>query len=366
MPTPKALAETHQSTGRAAYTSGDYATAQTHFTTALTQPNLPAALRASILDNLSATKEKLGGEANLAGALNDARAMIRLQSARAEGYLRGGKVLQLLGRDGDAIRLYEYGLTKLPPDGDSSGGGGGRARLEGQIGKVRARITRLEAVSSQRKRRDPFTALPLEVARMVLLHVPFRTLMLVRGVSRGWRVLVESAPATFDTLDLREARRGITRGAFKALVRASGGSVRVARLARLGSQSGDFLGYLVARCPGLSVVEIRLSEADTALAGAVGDGAVRGCLRSLVLDVELDVVEVFRILRLCVAGRRGGLKEASFGSARVGGLVRSSHLWDENGPLLSLEKLMIDVVESAFYLSIPLVAFPPSSPPIAS
>ena len=359
MPTPKALAESHQSTGRAAYSSGDYATAQTHFTTALTQPNLPAALRASILDNLSATKEKLGGEANLADALNNARAMIRLQPAGAEGYLRAGKVLQLLGRDGDAVRLYEYGITKLPGGGGGSttGGGGGRARLEAQVGKVRSRMARLEAISNQRKRRDPFTALPLEVARMVLLHVPFRQLMLVRGVSRGWRVLIESAPATFDTLDLREGRRGISRGAFKALVRASRGSVRVARLARLGSQCGDLLGYLVARCPGLSVVEVRLSEADTALAGAVRDGALRG-LRSLVLDVVLDVVEVFRILRLCVAG---GLKEASFGSARVPGLVRSSHLLDDNGPLHSLEKLMIDVMESAFYLSIPLVAFPPSS-----
>ncbi|PUU74109.1 hypothetical protein B9Z19DRAFT_483068 [Tuber borchii] len=352
MPTPKAHAETHQSTGRAAYSSGDYATALTHFTTALTQPNLPAALRASILDNLSATKEKLGGEANLTDALNDARAMIRLQPAGAEGYLRAGKVLQLLGRDGDAVRLYEYGITKLPANGGGgSGGGGGRARLEAQVGKVRSRISRREAISNQRKRRDPFTALPLEVARMVLLHVPFRMLMLARGVSRGWKVLIESAPATFDTLDLREARRNVSCGAFKGLVHASRGGVRVARLARLGTKCGDLLRYLVVRCPGLSIVEIRQSEADYALVGAVRDGAIRG-LRSLVLDVELDVIEVFRILRLCVLG---GLQEASFESVhvRVAGLV-SSDLLDENAPLHSLEKLRIDIPESGRYLIIPL------------
>ena len=281
--------------------------------------------------------------------------MIRLQPAGAEGYLRAGKVLQLLGRDGDAVRLYEYGITKLP----ASGGGGGRARLEAQVGKVRSRISRREEISNQRKRRDPFTALPLEVARMVLLHVPFRQLMLVRGVSRGWKVLVESAPATFDTLDLREARRSVSRVAFRALVRASRGSVRVARLTRLGSQCGDMLEHLVARCPRLSALEVHRSEVDGQLAAAVRDGAIRG-LRSLVLDVGLDIAEVFRILRLCVAG---GLQEASFESVHVEALVRDSDLLDENAPLRSLEKLRIDILMSQSFLTIPLVAPPPPLPP---
>lgn len=360
MPTPKAHAEAHQSTGRAAYSSGDYATALTHFTTALTQPNLPAALRASILDNLSATKEKLGGEANLTDALNDARAMIRLQPAGAEGYLRAGKVLQLLGRDGDAVRLYEYGITKLPASsggggGGGSGGGGGRARLEAQVGKVRSRISRREAISNQRKRRDPFTALPLEVARMVLLHVPFRTLMLVRGVSRGWKLLIESAPATFDTLDLREARRSVSRVAFRALVRASRGSVRVARLTRLGSQCGDMLEHLVARCPRLSALEVHRSEVDAQFAAAVRDGAMRG-LRSLVLDAALDVEVVFGILRLCVTG---GLQEASFESVHVEALVRDYDLLNANVPMRSLEKLRVDILDSQYYLTVSLVAPPP-------
>lgn len=287
--------------------------------------------------------------------------MIRLQPAGAEGYLRAGKVLQLLGRDGDAVRLYEYGITKLPANGGGSGGGG-RARLEAQVGKVRSRISRREAISNQQKRRDPFTALPLEVARMVLLHVPFRTLMIVRGVSRGWKVLIESAPATFDTLDLREARRSVSRVAFRALVRASRGSVRVARLARLGSQCGDMLGHLVARCPGLSAVEVRQSEADSAIPGAVRDGAIRG-LRSLVLDVGLDIADVFGILRLCVAG---GLREASFESVHVETLVRDYDLLNANVPMRSLEKLRIDILDSQFYLTVPLVAPPPPPPLPAS
>ncbi|CUS15177.1 unnamed protein product [Tuber aestivum] len=349
MPTAKVQAESHQSTGRSAYSSGNYAEALTHFAAALAQPNLPAALRASILDNLSATKEKLGGEANLADALSHARAMIRLQPASAEGYLRGGKVLQLSGRDGDAVRLYEYGISKLPSDGS----GVRRARLGAQIAKVRSRIAaRQGAVSCEPQRRDPFAALPLEVAQIVLLHVPFRALMLARGVSRGWKTFIESAPGTFDTLDLREARRSVGGGAFKALARASRGCVRVARLARLKSKCGDLLAYLVARSPGLSVLEVCRSEAyaDLALAGAVRDGAIRG-LRSLVLDVALDITEVFRILRACVAG---GLKEASFESVHVEGSVRGSGLLHENSPLRSLEKLRIDVVESSTLLK----AFP--------
>ncbi|CAZ80014.1 unnamed protein product [Tuber melanosporum] len=354
MPTPKAQAESHQSTGRAAYSSGNYEAALRHFTTALAQPNLPATLRASILDNLSATKEKLGGEANLTDALSNARAMMRLQPAGVEGYLRGGKVLQLLGRDGDAIRLYEYGINKLP-----SGGGVGRERLEAQVRRVRSRITRREAMTSERKHRDPFTALPSEVAQIVLLHLPFHTLMLARGVSRGWRVFIESVPATFATMDLREARRSVGSGTFKALVRASRGGVRVARLARLGSKCGELLGYLVARCPGLSVLEVCRSEAsgDNAIVGAVRDGAIRG-LRSLVLDLVLDVKVVFMILRCCAAG---GLQEAIFESAHATGMVRGSDLLFEDAPLRSLGKLRIDVIESEFHLTVTLVNRLPAS-----
>ncbi|KAG0637003.1 hypothetical protein HOY80DRAFT_306521 [Tuber brumale] len=348
MPTHKAQAESHQSTGRAAYSSGNYEAALGYFTTALAQPNLPTVLRASILDNLSATKEKLGGEANLADALSNARAMMRLQPAGVEGYLRGGKVLQLLGRDGDAIRLYEYGINKL-----HASGGVGRVRLEAQVRGVRSRITRREAITSERKHRDPFTALPPEVAQIVLLHLPFRILMLARGVSRGWRVFIESAPATFATMDLREARRSVGSGAFKALVRASRGRVRVARLARLGSKCEDLLGYLVARCPGLNVLEVRRSETrgGNAIPGAVKDGASRG-LRSLVLDLVLDVKVVFMILRFCAAG---GLQEATFESVHATGVVRGSDLLRGDAPLRSLEKLRIDVTESEFHLTVTLV-----------
>ncbi|RPA97503.1 hypothetical protein L873DRAFT_1107837 [Choiromyces venosus 120613-1] len=265
MPTPQTLSS--QQAGRSAYASGDFAAALSHFTSALSQPNIPLSLRVQILDHLSATREKLQ---DLPGALADARCIMRLRPTAVEGYLRGGKILQLLGRQDDALRLYLYGLDKLPAGGD-----GGRVRA--QVDKLRARIAGKKCEEERGRRRDPFEILPIEVAVLVLAHLPFRTLMLARAVSKGWKGVIEAAPRTFSEVDFTEARRGVTPAAFKAIVNASRGGVRIARISKLagggGKTTSGLLGYLVRRARRLMTLEVyRSGEVDTALVEVVREG----------------------------------------------------------------------------------------------
>jgi hypothetical protein len=69
-------------------------------------------LQLSILDNRAATQEKLGND-HLLSALKDARRMMVLQKTSVKGYLRAGKILQLMGQLDVALDTYKYGLKQL-------------------------------------------------------------------------------------------------------------------------------------------------------------------------------------------------------------------------------------------------------------
>lgn len=71
-------------------------------------------MKLGILDNRAAVQEKLGAEYHIS-ALKDARRMMSLQRASPKGYLRAGKILQLMGKYDIAAENYEYGLRQLEP-----------------------------------------------------------------------------------------------------------------------------------------------------------------------------------------------------------------------------------------------------------
>jgi F-box/TPR repeat protein Pof3 len=71
-----------------------------------------ATLQLSILDNRAAAQEKLGND-HLLSALKDARKMMVLQKTSVKGYLRAGKILQLMGQLDVALETYKYGLKQL-------------------------------------------------------------------------------------------------------------------------------------------------------------------------------------------------------------------------------------------------------------
>lgn len=52
-------------------------------------------------------------DGKLEEGLKDGRRMIKLDEGRAEGYLRAGKILGLMGRWDSALKLYSYGLKRV-------------------------------------------------------------------------------------------------------------------------------------------------------------------------------------------------------------------------------------------------------------
>lgn len=118
MQTPNEKAEKLQRGGQDAYRKKQFELAMKLFSQALGVSGLSATLRIRILDNRAATQEKLGGDKALRTALADAKMMIQLQKAGANGYLRAGKILQLQGSDKLALDLYKYGLKRIATNDD--------------------------------------------------------------------------------------------------------------------------------------------------------------------------------------------------------------------------------------------------------
>ena len=116
MPSTRDEALRLQATGRACYHKRDYTASVAEFTKALELRNVPFTVQISILDNRAAAREKIGGTASLELALLDARAMTQLSKTQAAGYLRAGKIFQLLGRDESALDIYAYGIKHVKPD----------------------------------------------------------------------------------------------------------------------------------------------------------------------------------------------------------------------------------------------------------
>lgn len=85
---------------------------------ALDRTRIPTT-KLSILDNRAATFEKLGKE-NYILALRDAKRMIKIQKTSARGYLRAGKIFQIMGESNAALETYAYGLYKIPPHEDDA------------------------------------------------------------------------------------------------------------------------------------------------------------------------------------------------------------------------------------------------------
>ena len=105
-----------QASGQKLYRERNYITAIAEFTKALELRNVPLTVQIGILDNRVAAREKIGGMVNLELALQDARMMTQLSKADAVGYLRGGKILELINRDKSALDIYADGITQVKPD----------------------------------------------------------------------------------------------------------------------------------------------------------------------------------------------------------------------------------------------------------
>ncbi|CAD6577406.1 MAG: hypothetical protein ASARMPREDX12_008336 [Alectoria sarmentosa] len=141
--------------GQDLYRQKQYEAALQFFTMAISQD---AKAPVAVLDNRAATYTKLG---NLQAALNDGRQMIQQDKANCLGYLRTGKILQLLANHKMALDLYEMGTRKVPSSDPNI------MLLRGQHEKLARQLAPPRAI-------DPLQILPLELVEMTITYLEFR------------------------------------------------------------------------------------------------------------------------------------------------------------------------------------------------
>ncbi|KAK2756097.1 hypothetical protein FQN54_005504 [Arachnomyces sp. PD_36] len=175
-----------QEYGQQQYQAGNHSVALEAFDKAL-RLNLPGTV--GILDNRAATFLKLG---RLEPALRDGRKMIKTDARDGRGYLRCGKVLQLMGKPDKALEIYTYGLKVLPSDHPS------RNLIVQLKDKVHMKMQGPRLI-------DPFEKLPPEIICMILEYFSFKQLVGILRVSRGWENYLCSLQNLWTHLDLSGA-----------------------------------------------------------------------------------------------------------------------------------------------------------------
>lgn len=206
--------------GKVAYKNREYTEAARLF-------GLAKASTARPQDVLSACDLQIGAivkTKHFEPAIDIAKSMIRTNRRDARGYIRAAQIERLADRPLAATRWYQHGLKHISPSDPLY------PALQGGIKKCEAQL-----VASTTKSRpcDPFTVLPVEVARLVLSHLDYRQTTAILRVSRGWRsFLSKEAPLT-NSVDFSKARTKVTIKALGACLRRLTQYPSMARLVNL-------------------------------------------------------------------------------------------------------------------------------------
>ncbi|KAI5785946.1 hypothetical protein EDC01DRAFT_198004 [Geopyxis carbonaria] len=273
-----------QSAGQEAYRLQDYRAALSYLSEALaitTSPNILI----NVLDNRAAVYEKLDKGYNL--ALRDARKIISLQNASAKGYLRAGKILQLMGRHDLALDNYSYGLKQIRPDDVN-----GKRLLDGMYQKV----NEWSSLVSQRSRKiDPLEKLPYELVDMIFKYVPFRSLMLLQRVNRSWRQFLTSYHRTYTALDFSAATKPVSKHTIKTYLKRSRGLVKFLFLRKMAFSDSETLVYIISRCKMLE--DMVISNCHFLSSGIVQLPKIAKNLKNLDLGCAADMGVAINILQ---------------------------------------------------------------------
>ncbi|MCJ1476412.1 hypothetical protein MMC13_005078 [Lambiella insularis] len=202
----------------------------------------------------------------------------------AQGYLRTGQVLQLMGKHETALGIYEYGLKNVPANHESF------KLLRGMCDNI-ARKCASPGGNASTKVLDPLEVLPLELVHIILQHLSFKTVVCILRVSKRWKSILESIPALWRHLDLSKTTKNVRFTAIKYYVIRSRGTLTRATLTRYDSANSDALTYIASRCKQLEYLELRVGLSNESLIKAA---AMAPSLKTLILvsghQVSLDTV----------------------------------------------------------------------------
>ncbi|KAJ5355707.1 Tetratricopeptide-like helical [Penicillium concentricum] len=231
-------ADNLQRAGQNAYRVGDLQGALRSFTQALALNDE----NASILDNRAATycKLKLYSQAR-----TDARAMVKLTPNDHLGYLRLAKVLCEDGSFDKAREIYEYALQKLPADHS------GRKVLTQLLKKLQDRL-------AGGTRRDPFTVLPLEIAILTLQGFPFKQIVAILRVCKGWNGFLNGLSSLWMHVDLTGARSRVPWTSVRNYIHRSRAQLTNATIANIVPSTTPKVLNMLSRCTALEHLELMI------------------------------------------------------------------------------------------------------------
>ncbi|KAI9810245.1 MAG: hypothetical protein M1827_006379 [Pycnora praestabilis] len=256
--------------GQQHYRNQNYEAALEAFNEAVARSHVTSV---SLLDNRAATFEKLQ---DFPCALRDGKRMIHLEKSGTKGYLRTGKILQLMGKQEVALGIYRYGLRNVSTDDPNYKVCEfwpcfRKGLIMSNYQLLHGMFNKLSTLVEPSKTIDPLLILPLELAEVVFKQLDFNNVV-------------------------------------------SKGSLTHARFNRLAVADTDIIKY-AARCKGLIHLEVRNGFSGQSIIDAA---PLAASLTTLYLaetsEVTLDAVTV--LLREC---RK--LVRADFGSLFSSGAV---------------------------------------------
>ncbi|KAJ5804358.1 uncharacterized protein N7518_000661 [Penicillium psychrosexuale] len=225
-----------QRAGQNAYKVGDLQGAIESFTQAWVANNEDT----SILDNRAAAYCKLK---QYSQARADARDMVKLAPNDDRGYLRLAKILCLDGNFDKARDIYEYALQKLPADHP------GRKAIE-QL------LRRLQDKLAGGNRRDPFMVLPLEIAELTLQRLPFKQIVAMLRVCKGWNRFLSGLASLWMHLDLTGARLRVPWTSVRNYIHRSRAQLTNATITNIPPSTITKVLDMLSRCPQLEHLEL--------------------------------------------------------------------------------------------------------------
>lgn len=241
--------------------------------------------------------------------------MIEQEKNSCTGYLRSGKILQLMGKPDTAMDVYQLGLRRVSP-GDPN------TKL------LKGLSDRLAGLCAPAKAMDPFQVLPIEIVDIVISFMTFDQIVHMLRVSKSWRDLLSSMPRLWADLDFSNSRKNVSITAVRRYVRNARGTCSAVQIDRLAPLQQNILGYVVSRCRGLR--SIRISS------GFIGASLLRAVLYAINLQVlivssqcEITYDTVSQLLDQCV-----NLGQAEFHEIKASGLYSQKHAMSKMHTLL--------------------------------
>ncbi|KAK9369605.1 hypothetical protein V1509DRAFT_652343 [Lipomyces kononenkoae] len=196
--------------------------------------------------------------------------MVKKYRTNAKGYLRAGKIHQLMGNDLKSHSLYQQGLKNIDNNDTLYG------VMKQMHDTVSLRLSRRRQRQRQREAARPddngleprnptqsscdMMQLPVEIIEKILTYIPFTQLVRLQNVSKSWRSFLQKNATVWSVLDYRQCNKSIRFSTVRKYLQRARGSVVELYLYNVWPQDGDIIGNEIA--PYLSNARLQVLHVD--------------------------------------------------------------------------------------------------------